>query len=793
MSLLPTIYDFSRRDCGDEEGNDVIIEYDGHGVKIKTTGYRWQFLFSSEMTEIETVILSSIESMIQVFAVLQTRASKPSEAAGIAEIEARLHLAKSEVRTDLMVYDPLPGPDWTRLFQIDRMDARPIGPKAFDVTIYGSLTAFKLDSMPPYRALSYTWAWPVEMNNAGASPNEIEVSASIICNNGVLRITDNLFSALCYLTSLGKLGWIWIDAICINQADGTEKSDLICQMDTIYSHAAEVIGWLGSAQLFTKDLIWATTDFIDRFKDHENFKSQGFDWPTDSLKDQQISQFFKVDHLLDGLLRVYLFYNSCRWFKRAWVTQEIVLAKRVRLFCGEFEVSWWGLQDFATIMLRTGWLGVIISFGGKYIDKWDNRSWLYELRTWKILPEVIPRILNDPDLGTSLTLTMNEISSHLPGTPGRYLTCFHEILSCTMQFRCTKAVDHVFSAIGLAGPEYKAKIMALLKLDYTMNPKEFCMEISRSILSNAKYLDILIASGFPDPDDQDPNSTTEDVLPSWVPNYISPPRFSAFSKRDSRSLNAGLCEENPPPFEIQGLSLVCDGAFFDTIEILEHAAIFPRIHLLDFCTKFTALISQKPRLEVLWRTLILDQSFDDRNPAPEDYATSFMAMIAETDGPGLADATKRGENTNEYFGRLDDYLETLNAKEVLGDKALTSAEMREYVQALANAKDNQDDHSLDPSIVSNINQTALPYTRSEGQPRGLDYIFMTKKGFMGICKGPCQKGDQVWALRNAHVPFFLRETEVLDNFQLVGTCFVLDKMQGEMIQDAEEVKTIRLV
>jgi hypothetical protein len=254
---------------------------------------------------------------------------------------------------------------------------------------------------------------------------------------------------------------------------------------------------------------------------------------------------------------------------------------------------------------------------------------------------------------------------------------------------------------------------------------------------------ILITSGFPDPDDQDTSGGAEDVLPSWVPSCVSPPRFSAFSRGGSRSLGTGLCEENPPPFEIQGLSLVCDGAFFDTIEMLNHADIFPRIHLLDFCTKFTALISQRPRLEVLWRTLILDQNFDGRNPAPEDYATSFMAMIAETDGPGLAEATKRGGNTNEYFSRLDYYLETLNAKEVLGDKALTSAEMREYVQALANATDNQDDHSLDPQIVSNINHTALPYTRSEGQPRGLDYLFMTKKGFMGIFKGPCQKGDQV--------------------------------------------------
>jgi hypothetical protein len=92
-----------------------------------------------------------------------------------------------------------------------------------------------------------------------------------------------------------------------------------------------------------------------------------------------------------------------------------------------------------------------------------------------------------------------------------------------------------------------------------------------------------------------------------------------------------------------------------------------------------------------------------------------------------------------------------------------------------------------------IQRKSLPYTRSEGNPRSLDYLFGTKKGYMGISRGPCQKGDQVWAPRNAHVPFVLRESTSLGSFELVGTCFILDKMQVEMIRDAEEVKTIRLV
>ena len=293
--------------------------------------------------------------------------------------------------------------------------------------------------------------------------------------------------------------------------------------------------------MFTRDLIWATTDFIDKFQRHENFARSGYDWPTDSLYDPEVGRFFDVDILASSLSQVYFFYISCRWFRRAWVTQEIVLGKRVRLFCGEFEVSWARLQTFATIMRSTGWLSHMVSECGALVDTYDNRGWLYELSTWKAISQHMLRVLTASDLHYRRpNLTEIEIFSHSPASVGRYLTCFHDLISSTANFRCSEPLDHVFSAIGLAGPEYKATIMALLKMDYTMKTREFCVDIATSILSSANYLDILIGAGI----QEDFEGGPDDTLPSWVPNYTSPPKYSAFSNRNALSLNAGALRRN---------------------------------------------------------------------------------------------------------------------------------------------------------------------------------------------------------------------------------------------------------
>ena len=243
-SLLPVIFEYSRRSCEDKEGNDVVIHFLERGIFLET-GRKSPFLFYSEIGNNGEVILTSLESMIQ-FGMLQAKDSQPSSIARRATEQTQLSPAIADVIEEPMVYEPLPGPNWTRLFRLDRMVFTPIGPKAFHVSMSGSLRAFELNSMPIYRALSYTWAWPYEINTFGASQEKIEISSPITCNGRDLHLLGNLFQALCYMGSAGISGWLWIDAICINQEDGKEKADLICQMDSIYSNAAEVIGCLVS-------------------------------------------------------------------------------------------------------------------------------------------------------------------------------------------------------------------------------------------------------------------------------------------------------------------------------------------------------------------------------------------------------------------------------------------------------------------------------------------------------------------------------------------------------------------
>ncbi|KAF2008632.1 heterokaryon incompatibility, partial [Aaosphaeria arxii CBS 175.79] len=85
-----------------------------------------------------------------------------------------------------------------------------------------------------YDALSYCW---------GGST----ATCHLQCNGKDLRIMQNLQQALLNLRrSDSTLRWLWVDAICINQADDDEKAMQIPNMMYIYQQASHVIAWLGT-------------------------------------------------------------------------------------------------------------------------------------------------------------------------------------------------------------------------------------------------------------------------------------------------------------------------------------------------------------------------------------------------------------------------------------------------------------------------------------------------------------------------------------------------------------------
>jgi hypothetical protein len=92
-----------------------------------------------------------------------------------------------------------------------------------------------LDTYPDFTALSYVWGVP--------KPSQ----PTITYGNTTVTITENCYAALVHLRKALGGFTIWIDAICINQAqeNNEEKFDQLLLMGEIYSRAKTAYIWLG--------------------------------------------------------------------------------------------------------------------------------------------------------------------------------------------------------------------------------------------------------------------------------------------------------------------------------------------------------------------------------------------------------------------------------------------------------------------------------------------------------------------------------------------------------------------
>jgi hypothetical protein len=124
---------------------------------------------------------------------------------------------------------------------------------------------------------------------------------------------------------------IWIDAICINQANSEEKNTQIPLMCDIYTQAATVVVWMG---LSTPDTDVFITEFqevkvkLKKWIAHHVADSDFRNPTTGELPDREEAFWGGLYHLLNST-----------WFERLWTYQEIVLANTAILLCGELRVD----------------------------------------------------------------------------------------------------------------------------------------------------------------------------------------------------------------------------------------------------------------------------------------------------------------------------------------------------------------------------------------------------------------------------------------------------------------------
>jgi hypothetical protein len=95
----------------------------------------------------------------------------------------------------------------------------------------------QLQDSEPYKALSYAWK----------NGEDDERLVAIICNKLPINVSSNLHSALRQLRHDLDPVKIWVDSICIDQKNNSERTSQVGIMREIYAGSAKVIIWLGES------------------------------------------------------------------------------------------------------------------------------------------------------------------------------------------------------------------------------------------------------------------------------------------------------------------------------------------------------------------------------------------------------------------------------------------------------------------------------------------------------------------------------------------------------------------
>jgi hypothetical protein len=230
----------------------------------------------------------------------------------------------------------LPDGQFTRIMSLQ--------PGEHEATLSCKSRTTSLEEAGEYEALSYTWG--------GKVPHE-----DISCNNSTLTLQPNLASALKRLRQPSSTRDLWVDFICINQKNLSERDRQMKYMHEIYKGAKEVIAWIGEETKTSGTVMdhIAMLDPNDAIKESQGYKNT-------KLVENPRPHVLETDNL--EWIEAVDSFMSRPWFRRAWIQQEAVMCPKTTILCGTKKATW--NQMFAFV-----WM---LSLGGN-LTPTASRNW----------------------------------------------------------------------------------------------------------------------------------------------------------------------------------------------------------------------------------------------------------------------------------------------------------------------------------------------------------------------------------------------------------------------------------
>jgi hypothetical protein len=479
-----------------------------------------------------------------------------------------------------------------------------------------------LKDEPEYEALSYCWG------------ND-DRKKTVICDGVEVRLTPNLVKALCRFrrapsteksTSGSKLhrffsraadreaqadnlsgiakksdpelpdryrfcGFLWADAICINQEDYVERSKQVVMMGEIYSQAKTVIVWLGE-----KDVHLPKALELVQACQQEYWKEE-VALQTDSGLSRIISPELLTDekHARRGLpslnapqWKAISWFFGLQWFSRLWVLQEVALAKNVVALIGGYEIH---SSEFRDIRLAVEW-----------IMKKDYT---------RILRLDFSALLN-------AEFVLHNISAIIRDEKRQPLL---KLMRETRKFCCTQPQDRVFAVLGIAVENNIQSVRDSLTAVYSRHYREAYWAAVLLLINNNGNLDVLNEVRTP------PILMAKDLRPSWVADWsYGNPRASML-----HAVNFKACGDIIRELEPTSDKRILRVKGFE-VDSIRECRIFPstRTGVFEVIPRVLALtfsnVRSNPRVYVngdslavaFTHTIMIGRDFASSGPASDD-------------------------------------------------------------------------------------------------------------------------------------------------------------------------------
>ena len=192
-------------------------------------------------------------------------------------------------------------------------------------TLKINLTEHNLEDVK-FEAISYVWG---ERSNI----------QRIECNGRSMYIGESIIEVFWELVRRQSTGFIWADAICINQNDEIEKTRQVRMMRKIYKKAHRVIIWLGKgvahdergfhlAKTLYDTCGGARYNIAETTYDFDMFDCESKGVPKPLGSEDWEALFAILSH---------------PWFSRVWVVQELLVARS--------SIIWRGALDLKTYIV----------------------------------------------------------------------------------------------------------------------------------------------------------------------------------------------------------------------------------------------------------------------------------------------------------------------------------------------------------------------------------------------------------------------------------------------------------